>query len=338
MCSCWFCTCKASASPETIEISEDIILLLANDHPMEHGEPDFHKHNAGNTNMLSATQYFAISHPGLCRELIEFCVGLLENFDSMYNDAEKQVQIRLSMITRILRLLHSLVKITTKSSFSGEVLKGIVELAALVPRVLRLKFTLDSEKVDNQNSCYIAFLGSIIDLADIVCQGSCISANLKVYLASAAIESLVINDSLIDAKVPDTSGPVLLEPQVISYIFSLIRTVANLGGHYSLGNRDTGNVIQGLMLQLWSQNFEITSEKSQSEMIQSIFPGNVLWLPKLLEGLSLLYKMCMKFRPSADRSVLAKKEDRNDGPSEILTGTSEDEALFGIDMCHNMHC
>ena len=62
------------SSLETIEISEDIILLLANNHPMEHGEPDFYKHSVGNPNMLLATQYFAILHPGFCRELIEFCV------------------------------------------------------------------------------------------------------------------------------------------------------------------------------------------------------------------------------------------------------------------------
>lgn len=325
-----------NGSQETVEISEDIILLLASDEPLKLGVPDLEKCSSELSNMQSATQHFAVSCVGIHRELLGACGGLLANFDfESCEDGEKQVQIRLSLISRMLRLLCSLSKVASGFPYPQDLLNGLVELTALTPHLLMHEIFLKLEETDNQNCCYATFFSSVLALAEAVGLDNSLTQNLRLYIAASAVDILVAaNKSKGGKGFSQQKLPVVLEPQVVSYIFGLIRAMhAHIWQKNFVGNLRTngrsGNIGQALKLQLRMQDFDLAVGRSQSEMIQMVFPRDGAWLPNLLDGVNLLYTIGMEARPAAEKALLYKRDTRIGSPAETPALVCEEEALFG---------
>ncbi|MCO5564796.1 hypothetical protein L7F22_018464 [Adiantum nelumboides] len=318
------------------EITEDILQLLTSDQPLKLGMQVVEKPLPEFSNMLSASQHYAVSNAGIHRELLSTCGGILAKVDlKSAEDSQNQLRVQLSLISRLLRLLCSL---SSKFSSGGfphmeDIVSGSVVLAAWIPQLLMQEFPLNLEEINNY-CCYATFISSVIAFAEAVGFGNRFTQNLRLFVAASALDILVLNGSKSGKGLSLQKLPTVLEPQVVSYISGLI-TVMHAQNWRSNGTshaRKQGRsrvLCKSPLLNLRSQKFDLTLERSQSEIMHMVFPEGETWLDGLLKAVGQLYFMGIEASPASEKALIRRKEIDTGSLGDGSCAPCEDEALFG---------
>ncbi|KAI5072138.1 hypothetical protein GOP47_0012244 [Adiantum capillus-veneris] len=316
------------------EITEDILQLLTSDQPLKLGIHDVEKSLPEFSNMISASQHYAVSNAGVHRELVSTCGSILANFDfKSVEDSQAQLRLRLSLISRMLRLLCSLSKFASGFPHMEDIVSGLVALVAWTPQLLMEEVSLNMEEINNY-CCYATFISSVIALAEAVGFGNCFTQNLRLFVAASALDILVSTRSNSGKGLPLQKLPAVLEPQVVSYISGLITAMhaqnwRSNGISHARKHGRSWVLCKSPMLNLRSQHFDLTVERSQREMMQMVFPDGETWLVGLLNAVGQLYSIGTEASPAGEKALLRRKEIDAGSSVEGSCVPCEDEALFG---------
>lgn len=333
--------CFLNGDQEGRDISGDIMFLLASDHPLTLGAPSPEKpkfsHAKHGKDMQSTIQHFAVSHADIHIELLDVCIGMLVNCElGLVNsqEGERQLQIRLNLASRILKLLCLLSKVSSQFPISEDTINRLLDLVAWIPELLMLEDRSLFQEVNSQDCCYVTFLSSVLALVEAVSLDECLFHNLRIYVAASAVD-------LFDAAKLEQGGGsaqrkllVVFKPQVVSFISGLIKAthaqIACPRKKDGCNSTFLSSSSSSFNLQLRSQDFPVHVLRNHSEAMQVVLPSGGNWLPNLLGVVSLLYPKGMEAMPGIEKSVsLHKKENPSSGLVEHPVTGSEDEALFG---------
>ncbi|KAH9331372.1 hypothetical protein KI387_003480 [Taxus chinensis] len=297
-----------------------------------------------NSNMISVSQHFAVIHLGCIVRLVVLCRKLLLSLQLVEESSDEKVVSRISLITKLLKVLVVLTKSTTFTVSSNHLLVSISEVADLFPCVFKLRFeasSCDLMNVENNLEHLLPLmLETFFQFVSCVVLDDNIFENIRTFIIAALLDVLDGGVWRLDRQDTVQKLPLVYKPQVFIKILRFVRDIRSQN-HKNLywketnhgdqaGDRERADLISvGLFCHLRSDLFSLIEERSKEKQINIIFSSAALWLDDLISVASFLHLQGVKPWPRGDKSCLSCSKDGvavND--AESVSG-HEDDALFG---------
>eukprot|EP01018_Ginkgo_biloba_P024431 Gb_03145 [translate_table: standard] len=341
------CASKGQTCLKEGKSAEKIMAVLASEGLRLDGDQETDQQESplwkNSSNMVSVARHCAVVHFGCMMRLMVLCKELLQPLQLAEVNIDEKVQSSISLTTKLLKLLVSLMKATAFVASSTKLFEHIAEVADLLPGLFKLTFdAINCDPVDMESN-FEHLLPLLLETFFQFVQGVVLDdtffENIRTFVLAAMLDILDARMWTQDRQSAVQKLPLIYKPQVIIKVMRLVRDVriqthkrlywkeTHSGDHS--GDSIANSVPAALSCHLRSELFTLIGERTREQQLGIIFPYTGHWLEDLIAVASFLHTQGVKTRPRGDKSRPSCSKDGVTATDTESASAHEDDALFG---------
>ena len=282
------------------------------------------------TSILHLSQRWAVINiKCVSRLLMLLQVNFLPSSTRKQLGEDTNFHLKLSLSSKLLRLLGNLVKDRPVLDFDADLLSTVASIADSLPKLFKIEMDLaDCELSHGQNNFWGLLLNLLDDFHHFVkfafC-GSIVYHNVRTSMVAAILGALDSNTWRYDSSGSCFRSPVVYFPQIVMYLLRLIGEVKNQ--KCQLHNPIFKYESHSFSCLVDSKEVFLLQSYMTEEHLRIIFPSSRHWVDDLLHLACFLHSEGLRCRTKTDRIILTcVKSNVSDLES---TASLEEDAIFG---------
>ncbi|GJR24096.1 auxin transport protein BIG [Tanacetum coccineum] len=290
--------------------------------------------------LVPLLQHWAVVHLGCIQRLVSYCARLVENLDK-YDEKIDGINLRkrLSLCTRIFKLLASVTKDTPYVEYGAELMGSFACFTNVLPSLFRSGYEFATSNVSAEFSIenlVLLLLEAFLHLVHTIFCNSNVFQNILVCVIVSVVENLDVDVWRYDKSITNIKLPVAYFPRIVLYTLKLVEDIKKqqyqaleLKGLHAANSGISTNVeVDSFLFGVSSGRISLVKAYTVEELLKVIFPTSKQWVDSLMHLAFFLHSEGVKMSPKLDRSYSScTKASSTLEPDSTVC--HEDEALFG---------
>ncbi|EPS73190.1 hypothetical protein M569_01564, partial [Genlisea aurea] len=292
----------------------------------------------GNSNMLiNLSQHWAVVHMMCIRRLVLICKDLISLPRPFDESCVFNLWRRLSYASKILKLLHRLLKDASYFVPSNAILQATGSLVGALPGLFstRLEYLNAGPVVENSfESLTVNFLEEVLQVVHTIFTKSYVHNNVQACVASSILQTLDSAPLKSIKNVGSAMIPLANFPRVVMYFLKLCSDVKNQADIFhglneiSMSCSSVCGVPDIPLCQICNEEVFLLKKYTKEELLGIIFPSSIDWLDNLVQLLAFFHSEGIKIKTVLERSSSFGTKASGTLEAETVV-CHEDDALFG---------